>query len=204
MTAGDDQGLSNGGHTRGRKSVPWRRDLVILARLPEVERRHFAGQPNTMIAQALGVDEITIRRDLDRLRELWAERIADTQEALRAAKLAELVDVKHRAIRAAEWDEFCERAVLFDDKDLADVDLKRLGLDPSLRVSRDEKGSATFRGQKAASLNVARQAVMDQAKILGLVIDKQELTGRDNKPIPISLVEVIAPDGRGESDTPTD
>lgn len=190
-----DQSFPKAGRVRGRKSVPWRRDLVILARLPEVERRHLAGQPNTVIAEALGVDEGTIRNDLKRLQELWLERIGATQETLRAEKVAELVDVKRRALRAAEWDEFCERAVLFDDRDLAAVDLKRLGLDPSLRVNRDDKGSAQFRGQKAQALNVARQAVMDQAKVLGLIVEKQEVTGKDGAPLPITIIEPLKPPG---------
>lgn len=158
MHEGVEQGVSN---PRGRKSVPWRRDPVILARLRDVERRHLAGQTNVAIADALGVDEITVRRDLERLRELWLEQTKAEQAEQRARVIAELEDVRTRAIAAAEFDEQCERAVLFGDA----------------RVIRDDKGSATFRGNKAAALGQARQATMDKAKLLGLVIEKQEHAG---------------------------
>lgn len=164
---------------RGRKSVPWRRDPVILERLPRVERQHLAGRPNVAIAADLGVDEITIRRDLERLRELWLERTATAQDANRARALAELEDVRVRAIEAAEWDQACERAVLFGDP-IADA------TDGVPRtVYRDQKGSAQFRGNKAASLAQARQAVMDKAKLLGIVVDKAALTNAAGEDLPI-------------------
>lgn len=153
-----EQGVSN---PRGRKSLPWRRDPIILARLRDVERRHLSGQTNVAIAAALNVDEITVRRDLDRLRELWLEQTKESQADLRAQMLAKLEDVRVRALQAAEFDERCERAVLFGDE----------------QVYRDDKGSATFRGNKAGALAQARQATMDQAKLLGLVIEKQEHAG---------------------------
>lgn len=158
MNDGVEQGVSN---PRGRKSLPWRRDPIILARLRDVERRHLSGQTNVAIAAALDVDEITVRRDLDRLRELWLEQTKESQADLRAQMLAKLEDVRVRALQAAEFDERCERAVLFGDE----------------QVYRDDKGSATFRGNKAAALGQARQATMDQAKLLGLVIEKQEHAG---------------------------
>ncbi len=159
----------------------------MLRRLLEVERRHLAGHPNTLIAAALEVDEKTIRDDLKRLQQLWKERIQGTQEELRAAKLAELADVKQRAIAAAEWDRDCEAAVLFNDP-VEDAGGQRI-------VVRDGDGRAQFRGQKAQALNVARQAVMDAAKILGIVIDKAEVSGKDGAAIPINLIEVVRPDG---------
>src|SRR5689334_12194419 len=51
----------------GKKAISWRRDLVILTRLAEVERRHLAGESNVAIAAALGLGEVSIRRDLERL-----------------------------------------------------------------------------------------------------------------------------------------
>lgn len=158
MIEAAEQGMPT---ARGRKSVAWRRDPGILARLREVERRHLAGMTNVAVAEDLDVDETTIRRDLERLRELWLEQTKESQADLRAQMLARLEDVRVRALQAAEFDERCERAVLFGDE----------------QVYRDDKGSASFRGNKAGSLAQARQATMDQAKLLGLVIEKQEHAG---------------------------
>lgn len=166
MSQGSDQGLPS---PRGRKSVAWRKDPVILARLREVERRHLAGETNVAIAGALDVDEATVRNDLKRLQELWLERTKAEQDETRARVVAELEDVRTRALHAAEWDEEAERAVLFGDG----------------RVYRDDKGSAQFRGNKAAALAQARQATMDKAKVLGIVVDKAALTNSAGDDLPI-------------------
>lgn len=143
---------------------------MILERLVQVERLHLRRWPNTRIAAELGVDEITIRRDLERLRELWRERTQGAQEDMRAEIVAELEDTRQRALDAAEWDQQCEEAVLYGGG-FPD------GQGGTRRVYRDDKGSAQYRGQKAQSLNVARQASMDKAKVLGLVAEKQEVGG---------------------------
>jgi hypothetical protein len=174
---GSEQGVPN---SRGRKSVPWRRDPIILARLQDVERRHLAGHTNVAIAAALNVDEATVRNDLKRLGELWLERTAADQAEQRALVLAKLEDVRTRALAAAEFDEMCERAVLFGDP-IEDAEEGRRRI-----VYRDDKGSASFRGNKAASLNAARQATMDQAKLLGLVVDKVAPTNGAGDDIPLA------------------
>lgn len=184
----------------GRRSLPWRNDPVILARLPEVERRHLKGEPNTGIAIVLKVDEITIRRDLERLRELWRERTIGEVVDLKAQALAELEDVRRRALAAAEHDERMERAVLFnevfewvdcpggvDHSPYGEMETEEEGANVSLicaaphrtplRVKRDFKGSAQFRGNKSGALNVARQASMDKAKVQGIILDRQEHEG---------------------------
>jgi hypothetical protein len=172
-----EQGVPN---PRGRKSVPWRRDPAILARLPRVERLHLAGRPNTSIAAELGLDEKTVRNDLARLAEIWLERTATEQADARARVLAELEDVRVRALEAAEWDQMCERAVLFGGS-IEDED------GPN-SVYRDKKGSAQFRGNKASALNVARSATMDKAKLLGLVVDKAALTDGAGDDIPLDAL----------------
>lgn len=184
MSQDVEQGVSK---PRGRKSVPWRRDPVILARLQQVERRHLAGETNVAIAAALDVDEITIRRDIERLRDMWLERTAAAQDENRARVLAELDDVRTRALKAAEWDEMCERAVLFDD--LPEAEATTLDGRPARRsVYRDAKGSAQFRGNKAAALAQARQATMDKAKILGIVVDKVAPTNGEGEDIPLDAL----------------
>jgi hypothetical protein len=114
------------------------------------------------MAIALGVDEKTVRNDLERIREIWVDQVGDTVSVLKAQTLAELEDVRRRAIEAAEFDEAAERAVLYGD---------------GQHVIRDDDGKAQFRGQKAQALNVARQASMDKAKVLGIIVEREEHQG---------------------------
>lgn len=153
-----------------------------MRRLPDVERRHLARQSNYTIATALGVDEGTVRQDLKHLRELWLERIKDDQEHLRARVVASLADVASRALAAAEFDEEAERAVLYGE----DANGREV------YVRRDEKGSAQFRGNKAAALGQARQAIMDQAKVLGLVVDKTALTDTAGNTMTMAALIAVA------------
>lgn len=157
-------------HRAGR-SVNWRRDPEILERLPQIGRLHLRRVPNTRIAAQLGVAEATVRRDLERWNELWREHISQERDALTAQIVAELDDTRERALAAAEFDEQAERAVLYGLK----VEIDGQAHD----VRRDAKGSAQFRGNKAAAIGQARQATMDKAKLLGLVIDKAALTDKD-------------------------
>lgn len=171
-----------------RYKKPWREDLRVLTRLPEVERRHLAGWPNTRIAKELKVSEGTIRLDLDRLAAIWLERTAGEQQALRSRYTAELDDVRIRALEAAEWDQTCEAAVLYGEAH------PQYG-----SVYRDDKGSAQFRGQKAAALSAARQATMDKAKLNGLIVEKQE----HQTPLPVRIYEVdTSGDGSGAGPGP--
>jgi hypothetical protein len=145
-----------------RRQPAWRKDPKVLLRLPDVERQHLSGLSNVAIATALGVDEKTVRNDLERIRELWVSQVSDTVSVLKAQAIAELEDVRRRAIAAAEFDEAAERAVLYGE---------------DARVVRDERGKAEFRGQKAQALNVARQASMDKAKVLGIIVEREEHQG---------------------------
>jgi hypothetical protein len=115
------------------KQTAWRDDETILARLPEVERRHLRGDSNVAIADALGVAEVTIRRDIERIRKLWRERTGESIEDMKAAAVAELEDVRRRALHAAEFDERMERAVLLGEK----IDDRE--------VYRDDKGTRPAR-----------------------------------------------------------
>lgn len=172
------------------RQLPWYRDPMALARMDRVQAIWASGDRNhCSIAAKVGVTEATIRNDLKRLRELWLERIGDNAEVLRSEAAIELDDVKRRALAAAEWDQRCEEAVLTGTpviiRDCEGDGLHDIGWDEEagrriycdephqveVRVYRDAKGSAQFRGQKAQSLNVARQAVMDKARLLGVVIE---------------------------------
>src|SRR5262244_2591229 len=97
---------------KGRKCLHWRRDNAILERMARVERMWVARRTNVAIARELGVDEKTVRVDLQRLAELWRERVGDVQEDLRAKKVAELDEVIRQALETAEKDDAYERGVL--------------------------------------------------------------------------------------------
>jgi hypothetical protein len=57
-------------------------------------------------------------------------------------------------------------------------------------VIRNADGEATFKGNKVGALNVARQAVMDIAKIMGLIVDKVAPT--DGKGNDLTLADLAA------------
>ena len=110
----------------------------------------------------------------------WSPQIVWQQSgcARPAKRLAELTDVPEQGSNDTTGEFYAtdvcirrdlERAVLFGEA-VPDANGQ------ALSVYRDEKGSAVFRGQKAQALGVARQAIMDAAKLLGLVIDKQQLS----------------------------
>jgi hypothetical protein len=154
------------GEPRRGKGVNWRRSPKIMDRVAKVQELTLAGVFNTEIARQLGIAESTVRLDQKRGEQLHLEQTADTIGDLRAEKIKQLSDLYQRALAAAEFDEATERAVVFGhDADGAPV-----------YVERPDKGSVSFRGSKAQSLNVARQALMDQAKLMGIVIDKVETT----------------------------
>lgn len=154
---------------------------MILARLPEVERRYLRHQTTRAIATAVGVAEVTIRRDIERVQQLQRERIAVQSDQLRAQIIAELDDTIQLAEDAYTWDKQAEAAVLYG--------LPAEGPDgQQLRVHYDDDGRAQFRGGKAQALNVRRQAIMDKAKVLGVVVDKQALTDSQGKDL--SFVEI--------------
>jgi hypothetical protein len=161
-----------------RGSLPWREDPAIMARLAKVERAHLRGNSQRDIGAALGVDEKTIRNDLDRIHELWKDRVTGELETLKAQAIAELDDVRQRALAAAEFDEQAERAVLYGDSVDDDEATDLQGRSFKNRVVRDFKGSASFKGNKSGALNTARQASMDKAKVLGIIVDRQEHEGQ--------------------------
>lgn len=82
----------------GKKSLPWRQDTVILRRLPKVEELHLMHYPNTRIAELLGVDEVTIRRDLKRVRELWRERAGDSIDEQKDKAVAFYALIQQKAL----------------------------------------------------------------------------------------------------------
>ena len=84
-----------------RKSIPWREDPDILARLEVVANLMVNGAKNPQIATALGVDLRTAGRDVARVRELWRKASEHTIEDKRAASLATYKEIQMRL-----WEEY--------------------------------------------------------------------------------------------------
>ncbi len=181
------------GARKGRKGqVPWRKDRDILDRMERVERLHVGGASCRAIARALGVNERTIRLDVGRLSELWVERVGATQEEHRAKAAAGLEEVTRRAFAAAEFDERCERAILFNEQ----VDLYGDGVMRTPKYNDD--GEAGYKGQKVASLNLARQSIMDWAKLMGVVVDKVAQTDGQGNDLSLADLAARAREARAE------
>lgn len=83
--------------TQGKKTIPWRDDPEILRRLDEVEDLVLSGYRNTEIAAHLGVNEITIRRDRERIAVLWRERTTNDIVAMRARSISNLRRIQRLA-----------------------------------------------------------------------------------------------------------
>lgn len=139
-------------------------------------------ETNVAIAAALFVDEGTVRNDIKRLQELWLEQTKHEQALLRAQVVAKLHHAQELSLEAARFDQDAERAVLYG----ADKDGKPVS------IERDEKGSASFKGNKAAALANYRQAVMDEAKVLGIIVDKAALTDAQGNGLTLAALIAIA------------
>lgn len=130
---------------------------------------HLAGKSNVAIAAELSVDEKTVRNDLERLNELWRERVGGEIEEMRAQAVAEMENIRLLALDAYDFDRRMEEAVLTGGTFVKDDGEEQ-------DIYHDAKGAASFRGGKSASLAVALNAAEKKAKVLGLVIDKQDIT----------------------------
>ena len=162
------------------RTPPWRRNPVLMARLPEVQRLASQGLSNVEIGKVLGVDEGTVRNDKDKLDELYRERLGGDIERIRAGIVRELDIVRDLALQQATMDALFEQAVLFG------LEIELNG--QTLRVRRDDKGTASFKSSKASSLDVARKAMMDKAKVQGIIVDKVASTDSDGNTMSLAAL----------------
>lgn len=183
-------GARRGARPGHRAQRAWKRDPEILARLQRVERLRLDGWSNLRIAGELGVAESTIRNDVKRLEGIWLEGLCATQDRLRAARVAELTELYRRALASADFDQACERAVLFGEEIVIEGTKKA--------VLRNADGEATFKGNKVGALNVARQAVMDIAKIMGLIVDKVAPTDSEGNTLTLADLAARAREARAQ------
>ncbi len=81
----------------GKKSLPWDEDPEILRRLETVEDLVLAGYRNTEIGNALNVTETTIRRDRERIAELWRRQATSDIVGMRERSVANLRRIQRLA-----------------------------------------------------------------------------------------------------------
>lgn len=81
----------------GKKSLPWYDDPEILRRLAQVEDLVLSGYRNTEIAKHLDVTEATIRRDRDRIAELWRKHSTNDIVGMRERSIANLRRIQRLA-----------------------------------------------------------------------------------------------------------
>ena len=81
----------------GHKSKPWDEDSEILRRLATVEDLVLGGYRNTEIANALSVTETTIRRDRERIAELWRCQATGDIAVMRERSVANLRRIQRLA-----------------------------------------------------------------------------------------------------------
>ena len=81
----------------GKKSLPWDRDPEILRRLAMVEDLVLAGYRNTEIGHHLKVSETTIRRDRERIAELWRRQATSDIVTMRERSIANLRRIQRLA-----------------------------------------------------------------------------------------------------------
>lgn len=86
--------------------TPWHKDPSVLARMGRIEDYHLMGWTNVAIAARLTEDGIpcsepTVRRDLERLRTVWHERLGDDMQVHRDRAV-----MHYRRVQRAAWQEF--------------------------------------------------------------------------------------------------
>lgn len=163
-----------GGRTEGQKAIRWDRDPAILDRMRKVGEMHLQGASLNAISIKLEVSYQTVKKDLDRLSQQWRDQALGELEDMRARAIVELTQIKVKALEAAGFDMTAESAILFglnpDGTPLANALQRPEHYDKEGNLIG--YGSVSFRGNKAAALQAARAAIMDIAKLQGIVIDK--------------------------------
>lgn len=89
---------------KGKKSVGWRNDPVILARLAAVAEIMLMRGTAAQIAETFDCSLATAKRDISRVRMLWKEQARGDINSKREESLAE-----YRLIQTRAWVEFRDK-----------------------------------------------------------------------------------------------
>ena len=200
-------------------SNEWSRDPFILRRVEQIERLRLAGLSMLETSKQLGLPIQTVVDDWQRLNELWLARVSGTQDALRSEAVRRLDTVIRNGFEVLRMDEAYTQAVLFNmpvlvtcpgrqehatrDMLLSDPLSQPIGTSYGeafscteshgmyKRVYHDEKGSAQYRRVAGQVLQAINTAIMNQARIQGLVVEKKSLTDAEGKDLPAALRAIL-------------
>lgn len=180
-------------HRPGKKSIPWDRDAEILDEVKEVDRRRLGGESIQSIALALGIGLATVKVHIRRASILYRDRTAANVAEQREDVIRRLEEVVRTALGQARFDYEAARAVLFGSV-AHGIDGEELTIDPP-DVGEGFRGvikMPEYKGSPSASLAVARQALMDIAKLQGLVVDKVAPTNADGTTLDLASLVLAA------------
>ena len=131
---------AKGASGHGIKSKPWHEDPEILRRLATVEDLVLGCYRNTEIAKSLKVSEATVRRDRDRIAELWRKQATEDIRGMRERSIANM----RRLQRLADNEFRNERekpAMLRVQLDAEREIVKLQGTPAPLQVAHEFKGT---------------------------------------------------------------
>ena len=199
---------------------PWAQNPVVVRRLETVERMRLSGMSAYQIASETGMPPSTVLEDWQKLNDLWLERLAGTQDLLRGEAIRRLDMVIRNAWELLRMDEAYTQAVLFNmpvrvrcngrmehrTRDLLLGDMtaaQNYGAtwgevfsciaphEMLKQVFHDVKGSAQYRRIAGQVLTAINTAIMNQARIQGLVVEKKALTDVEGKDLPAALRTIL-------------
>jgi hypothetical protein len=197
----------------------WTQNPATIRRVEQVERGRLAGLSAYEISQQMGLPAATVMDDWSRINELWLARVSRTQDDLRGEAVRRLDNVIRNGLEILRMDEQYTQAVLFDlpvvvtcqgrqehrssDLLLSDPLGQPLGTtygdsfsciaahQMRKRVFRDEKGSASYRRVAGQILQAINSAIMSQARIQGLVVERKALTDTAGRDLPAALKAIL-------------
>lgn len=208
----------------------WTENPAILSRLEVVEAYRLAGNSARETSRILGLPYEAVQNDYGRLSELWLARIGRTQDDLRAEAMRRLDVVIREGLATLRQDEAYTQAVLFNLPTMVMCNGRQehrpedmLLVDPLQqptgtvygeafscvhphqmlrRVHHDEKGSAQYRRVAGQVLTAINSAIMNQARIMGLVVEKKALTDTEGNDLPAALKAILlGEDGLPDQDS---
>ncbi len=216
MTRASDASPNPPRRKRGANSA-WQRNPNILQRMRQVERLRLERLSNLAIAARLHVDEATIRTDLERLQELWAAELGAELARLRGEHVAAVDHLLRTCVDLLRRDEQYTQAVLFNtpvrvlcpgrqEHRTDNLLAKDFPGDPAWqwgtvfsctvphkitkRIYHDDKGAAQYRRIGGQVLQVIQKALMDRARVVGLVAEKRTDDG-DGMSLPDALAKLL-------------